>query len=639
MIVAHELCLDLGHKTILDNASFFIGESQKIGFVGKNGAGKSTVLKVIAGQLSLDSGTVSIERGKKIAYLPQEVVFFSEKNIFDEAFSAFADVIAMQQEREDLEHHFATAAHEHIDEKKLARYSEIIEAGQQINVALLKVRTQEILTGLGFSPVMHERPVAALSAGWRMRLVLAKLLLQNADFYLFDEPTNHLDIVSKDWFLQFLKNSPAGFLLVSHDRFFLDHACTSILEIDRGAMNEYAGNYAYYEKEKAHRKELLHKAYEEQQREVRRKTETIERFRAKASKARMAQSMMKALDKMELVEIEPEPPSLSFSFAHVIQPGKIVLEVENLSKRFDDKKIFEGASFQIHRGERVALVAANGVGKSTLLGIITGKIQASSGTFTLGHNVTVAFFEQEQDMVLNKRNTILQEVEDICKTSSARSQVRSMLGSFLFPGDDVHKRIEVLSGGEKNRVAMVKVLLEGANFLILDEPTNHLDLDSKRILKEALKSFTGTILFVSHDRSFLNDLATVVLDLSPTGIRRYVGNYDDYLYYKSQQSGIVPEKEELKKEQQTIVLPVHGPKMGEKQLRELEKKIANAERKIAQYEEKVTTLQADFAVVAYGSDKYIKLVEEHNQTDVKLKEAYKIWEDLEKELLHAKSGV
>lgn len=641
MIVAHELSLTLGQKTILDKVDFFIGEQQKIGFVGRNGAGKSTVLKMIAGSLASDSGTLSIEKNKKIAYLPQEVVFDSDKNVFDEACTAFADVIAMQEELAQLEECFATANGAHIDEKKVARYGHLLEECRHINVALLKVRVQEILNGLGFSQAMFLYPVATLSAGWKMRLVLAKLLLSNAHFYLFDEPTNHLDIVSKEWFLYFLKHCPAGFLLVSHDRFFLDHACNFILEIERGAVSMYTGNYTVYEKEKAARKELVRKAYDEQQREIKKKTETIERFRAKASKAAMAQSMLKALDKMELIEIEPELPALSFSFAHVVQPGRIVLDVENLAKSFGEKKIFENVSFQIARGERVALVAANGVGKSTLLNIISGKMDQNTGTFTLGHNVQAALFEQEQDMVLNKKNTILQEVEDVCKTSGARSQVRTLLGSFLFPGDDVHKKVGVLSGGEKNRVAMVKVLLAGANFLILDEPTNHLDLDSKRILRDALKAYTGTILFVSHDRTFLNDLSTVILELTQTGLRRYQGNYDDYLYYKSQQTGAGAQAVVLDKKpekQASVSSDEAKPKVDGKRVYELTKKVGSLERKINQLEEKIPLLQDEFTKSAYGSDRYHQLVDEIERAEKSRIETYAAWEGFTSELADAKAG-
>jgi len=632
MILARDLLLSLGHKTLFDNLSFSFALDQKIGFVGRNGAGKSTLLKVLAGFQTLDEGTINIEKGCRIGYLPQDVVLNSQKSILDEAFSAFDTVISLEQKRFDLEQEIDAGSATALT---LEHYAHLLEELKSYDLDNLKVKTQTILAGLGFPQQRWSEPASNLSTGWKMRLVLAKLLLQEPDFYLFDEPTNHLDIVAKDWFLEFLKQSNTGFLLVSHDRFFLDHACDYIYELDRGTGKLYTGNYDKYLTEKENADALQEKAYLAQQREIKEKKATIERFRAKASKAKMAQSMLKSLEKIELIKApDSGPPTMSFNFSHVPRAGKIILTVDNVSKSFEGRKIFENATFDIERGEKVALVAANGVGKTTLLSILTEKIASDTGEIVFGHNVIPAMFEQEQDKVLNKQNTVLKEVEDSCTTSEARQQVRRFLGGFLFPGDDVHKKIGVLSGGEKNRVAMIKVLLAQANFLILDEPTNHLDLDSKKILLSALQQFSGTILFVSHDRTFLDDLATSVIELTPNGTKLYKGNYEDFLYYKSLNEQPTGTQIQTKTPPQprTVIQEKKKPKISGKRAYELGKKNNSLEKKISRLEQELITLDKEFAALEYSSDRYLEQQEKIQDTKKKLKDTMTEWELVQKEL-------
>ena len=630
MIIIRDLNLAFGQRMLFDNISLTLQADQKIGLVGRNGSGKSTLLKIIAGQQKFDDGSINIERGKTVAYMPQEVVLASDKSVFDEAFTAFDHVVVLQQELTKIED---LLSHTHdVGQVVLDRYAEVTHEMSQYNLHLITQRVHDILSGLGFREADLQKPVEQLSVGWKMRLVLAKLLLQDADFYLFDEPTNHLDIVAKDWFLEFLKVSKKGFMLVSHDRYFLDHACSVIFELERGKGTLYYGNYSTYLTQKEQNKMMLEKAYEAQQKDIAKRMETINRFRAKASKAGMAQSMLKSLDKMERIEIDREPGTVAFSFPQGRRAGKIVLHVENVSKRFEDKKIFEHVSFEIGRDERVALVAANGVGKTTLLHCIMGKMPFDSGTVTVGHNVDPVLFEQDQDRSLVPTKTILDEVEDSCKTSEIRAKVRSMLGAFLFPGDDVRKKIAVLSGGEKNRVAMVKVLLAQGNFLLLDEPTNHLDLPSKDILLSALQQFAGTLLFVSHDRSFLDSLATRIIELTPTGAKSYPGNYESYLYQKKVNAQPAGGKEtsvtnqSQRSSQAATVAALASPEKGGREAYEMRKKRANLENRIAKLEREIEELTVKFGELDYGSKEYLAAEDRLTLLRQQLSNAYNEWE-------------
>ncbi len=633
MIFGTNVTLMFGDRALFDHITFSWSAGDKVGLIGRNGAGKSTLLKAIAGKLQLDEGAISIEKAKRIAYLPQEVILASELSVLDEAYTSFEELALLSEEQAKIEKQLEEGLPDDTAHDILERYAQIHELLQNYNPEGLLVETKRVLVGLGFSTEKMEAPVSTLSVGWKMRLVLAKLLLSKADFYLFDEPTNHLDIVAKDWFVNFLKESRTGFVLVSHDRYFLDNVCDYMYELERGSGKAYHGNFANYELQKAQEKEILEKAYDQQQREIKQKMVTINRFRASASKAGMAQSMLKQLDKIERIEIEAESPEIKLNFAHVKKSGKIVLIVKDLSKKFDDKTIFKNVSFELQAGTKAALVAANGVGKSTLLNLICEKYQLETGSVDFGYNVEPAFFEQDQDKVLNHKKTILEEAENACKTATARQKVRAFLGAFLFPGDDVHKKIGVLSGGEKNRVAMVKVLLTDANFLILDEPTNHLDLQSKEILLNALKQFTGTILFVSHDRDFLNNLATTIIELTPEGVRSYQGNYDEFLYRKQMtiQSNEVPEKKQIQEKAANQNAKASDQSCG-KEAREIRKKIGNLEKKIERLEAQDNELAEKLSFYAYGSEQYNRILDDQRAVKEDRTKAERQWEDLQTSL-------
>jgi ATP-binding cassette, subfamily F, member 3 len=630
MLLVHDLLLEFGQRVLFDRLSFSMQSNQKIGLVGANGAGKSTLLKILAGDLKADAGTISCETGKKLGYLPQEVTLNSERTVTDEVMMVWAHEVDMIAEQAALDAKFATGEGDDVD---VERYAEICEVLGSASIDEKRIEALAILKGLGFSDERIKTRVDELSLGWRMRVVLAKLLLQKADFYLLDEPTNHLDIVAKDWFIQFLARAPFGFLLVSHDRYFLDNVCKVIYALERGKGTWYHGNYSYYLTEKEAAKERLEADYAEQQREIKHKMELVYKFRAKASKASFAQSLLKGIEKMEKIELPPDPTSINIRLGKVTRTGRVVLTVEELAKSFGANKIFGNATFEINRDDKVALVAANGVGKSTMLHIIVDRLSKDSGTVEFGHQVTSAFFEQDQGLVLDPKKTILEIVEEACSTAEARQRVRALLGAFLFSGDSVNKKIAVLSGGEKNRVAMVKVLLQGANFLILDEPTNHLDIMSKEILLEALKSFDGTLFFVSHDRDFLDRLSTKVIELELTGTTMYEGNYEAYLYAKEQKNlKSMPAATPSAKQEVTN----HSKKVVEetpdsKQMYEVSKQLQRLVRIIEKYEQDIAACHRAYAEHTYGTAAYNEVAKKAAEAQRGLDEAWMAWETLEHE--------
>lgn len=580
MIQASNICLSFGNQEVFDDVSFTINQNDRIGLIGRNGSGKTTLLKAIIEPSILDDGAISIQNRKKIAYMPQEVVLASNLSILEETFSIFE-----------------TLQDELVDEQKL------------------KAKVKKMLMGLGFSTQQFDQPVSSLSVGWKMRIVLAKLLLQEADFYLFDEPTNHLDLIAKEWFLDFLKESDFGFILICHEKYFLDELCKKILELERGQANWYTGNYSNYVVKKEHDLALLMAAYVQQQKEITRKKETIERFRASASRAKMAQSMIKQLDKIERIEIPPSAKSVNFSFPPVQQSGKSVIKVTDVVQKFDDKIIFQNVSFEIMRGQKVALIAPNGAGKTTLFNIIAGKLPLQHGDITFGYNVTHAIFAQDQNKALNMNQTILDNINYICPKVSEQ-RVRSFLGAFLFSNEDVYKKVKVLSGGEKNRVGMVSVLLQNANLLLLDEPTNHLDIPSKEILLKALKEFNGTLLFVSHDRDFINDLATDIIELTSNGTYHFQGNYDSYLYTKEHSSQPVTDQENITAPNQ------------EKLTNNFDslKKTKKLEERMAKLEQQIQDIYTSFAELDYGTEEFNVAQDKVEKLKLELQETEKAWE-------------
>jgi len=595
MIYAKNLTLTYGTQPIFNNISFSVDAAQRVGLVGRNGSGKSTLLKAINDPKMLDSGVISILNTKKIAYMPQEVVLDSEKSILDEAMSVFAEITQLRLEAEILEQKIETEAHH----DHLTRYANIHERLLQLNPEQKRAHAERILAGLGFDKSRLQEPVQHLSVGWKMRIVLAKLLLDEADFYLFDEPTNHLDIFAKEWFLNFLKQSSFGFLIVCHERYILNELCTHIYELELGNGSMYTGDYAHYEEEKEARIALLEQAYEDQQKEIKQKQETINRFRASASKAKMAQSMIKQLEKIERIVLPPSPRTMSFSFPPTQRAARTILTVNNVSQHFGQRQIFTNVSFTIERGQKVALVAPNGIGKTTLFNIITRSLPLQTGTVTFGENVVHTIFDQDQTRALDGNKTIIENILLRCPRATQQT-ARGMLGCMLFSNDDVDKKVKVLSGGEKNRVGMTSVLLQQANFLLLDEPTNHLDIFAKQVLLKALKTYEGTMLFVSHDRDFINELSTHVIELTANGAHMYHGNYDDFTYQK-ELLGSEDSTPSAKKAPAKSANPEEAAADREK---ERQKQMRTLERKIATLEQQINKVQESFGDLEYGTNEF-----------------------------------
>lgn len=621
MIIASSIKLSFGSRAIFDGISFNLSEDQRIGLIGKNGSGKSTLLEAIVGIQPLDDGAISISKNKKIAYLAQDVVLASERSILDETMTAFERVDRIKARLALLDEKLTHTQDPH----DLEEYAELHEELNELQPELALTETKKMLVGLGFKEQDFNNSVASLSIGWRMRIVLAKLLLQKADFYLFDEPTNHLDIFAKDWFLDFLKKAPFGFMLVCHERYFLDKLCDEIFELEMGKGIMYQGNFTSYEEQKEHNRALLESAYNLQQKEIKQKQENIARFGASASRAKQAQSMRKQLDKLERIVLPPTMRNIGFSFPPIVRSGRVVLKVEDVGFAFGDHKIFDHASFEIDRGQKVALVASNGGGKSTLLNVITGKLPLQKGTVELGQNVTSTLFDQDQNAALDAQKTVLENIDGHCAPGITTATVRSFLGAFLFSGDDVNKKISVLSGGEKNRVGMVRVLLQKTNLLLLDEPTNHLDIDSKKILLEALRNYEGTVLFVSHDRAFLNDLATRIIELTPNGVISFEGNYDQFLYYKNQMNQDNTKEKESAQVHSSIPLV-------QKNMYALAKKNKALEKKIDHLENKIKAAELQFANLSYGSADYAKAQTELQEFKKLHVQLMREWEALQREI-------
>ncbi|HRN78256.1 MAG TPA: ABC-F family ATP-binding cassette domain-containing protein [Candidatus Dependentiae bacterium] len=590
MINAHNLSLHVGERPLFNNISFVFNQDQRIGLVGRNGSGKSTLLKVIAGIQELDGGSLAFAKGQTIAYLPQEVVLQSDKTILAEASSAFGDIMALQKQQSQLEHQI----HEYPDDYAIIeKYAEVCEQLMHFDPAAAQAETKKVLMGLGFKEAQFDQPVSSLSVGWKMRIVLAKLLLQKADFYLFDEPTNHLDIVAQEWFLHFLKHADFGFMIVCHDRYFLNQLCDYIFELERGNGTLYVGNYTKYETQKAHDIAMQEVAFKSQQREIEEKKRFVERFRAKASTAKRAQSVLKSLEKIEIIEAPEQNPEVRITFPPIKQPGKIVLTVKNVAYAFGDKQVFKDVTFEVERGKKIAIIAPNGVGKTTLFNLIAHKLPLQTGSIELGHNVHYAVFDQDQTASLNLKKTILENINDACPNVSEQ-KIRSFAGSFLFTNDDIHKKVSVLSGGEKNRVGMIKVLLQNANLLLLDEPTNHLDIQTKDILLNALNTYEGTILFVSHDHDFVQRLASDIIELRADGADVYPGNYELYLYRKKQEQHEEQQQSESRKNTKKSSPPAYSPRVDEKHQRTLE-------RKIEKLEKEIHALEFQFTNLTYGT--------------------------------------
>jgi ATP-binding cassette subfamily F protein 3 len=527
MLTLNELSFDFGGRDLYRDVNWQIKPGERIGLVGQNGTGKSTLLRIITGEYQPSEGVLSKSKDCTIGFLNQDLLSYeSEESIYHVALQAFDKALKLQIEIDDI---IAKMEFDHSDEilNLLGEKQEQFEALDGYNI---QFKTEEILEGLGFSTADLQRPLCEFSGGWRMRVMLAKLLLQNPRLLLLDEPTNHLDLPSIEWIEDYLQSYAGTVIIVSHDRYFLDKMVTKIVEVANRKVYQWAGNYSKFLELKVERDDLQQRAFDNQQQFIKQQERLIDRFKAKASKATMAQSRMKMLDKLDRIEeVQSDESVMNLKFKVKTQPGKVLITLKDVGKHYGDQVIFEHANAQIMRGDKIALIGANGKGKSTLLRIID-QSEACTGVVEYGYNVEKTFYAQHQLESLNVNNEILEELSQMGSTK-LENELRSILGCFLFSGDDVFKKIKVLSGGEKARVALAKALVNEANFLLLDEPTNHLDIQSMNILIQALQQFEGTFITVSHDRYFISQIANKIWWIENDEIKEYLGSYDEWKYF------------------------------------------------------------------------------------------------------------
>ncbi len=533
MISVDGLTVEFGGTTLFQDISFVINEKDRIALMGKNGAGKSTLLKILAGVRQPTRGSVSAPKDTVIAYLPQHLMTENSRTVFEETSQAFAHLFEMEAEINRMNEELSTRT-DYDSESYYAlieQVSALSEKFYAIDLTHFEEDVEKILLGLGFERKDFTRPTEEFSGGWRMRIELAKLLLKKPDVLLLDEPTNHLDIESIQWLEEFLINNGQAVIVISHDRAFVDHITTRTIEVTMGRIYDYKVNYSQYLELRKERREQQMKAYNDQQKMIAETKEFIERFKGTYSKTLQVQSRVKMLEKLEIIEVDEEDTSaLRLRFPPAPRSGSYPVIADNVGKAYDNKRVFSGANFTIERGEKVAFVGKNGEGKSTLVKCIMGEIE-HEGTLTLGHNVMIGYFAQNQASLLDENLTVFQTIDDVAK-GDVRLQIRDLLGAFMFGGEESTKKVKVLSGGERTRLAMIKLLLEPVNLLILDEPTNHLDMKTKDILKSALQAFDGTLIVVSHDRDFLDGLVSKVYEFGEGRVREHLGGVYDFLEKK-----------------------------------------------------------------------------------------------------------
>lgn len=629
-----------GTDEILKNVSFHIEENEKAAVVGINGAGKSTLLKIIMKQENPDEGEVTLAKDKTIGYLAQYQDVSGHHTIYEEVLDSKRDMIEMEERLRNMEAQMNTLSGEAL-EQLLDTYHKLSHEFEQVNGYAYRSEVTGILKGLGFTEEEFDKKMSELSGGQKTRVSLGKLLVTKPDILLLDEPTNHLDIESIRWLETFLMNYRGAVLIVSHDRYFLDRVVSKVVEIFQHKGYVYQGNYSDYAKKKAAIRAAMIKQYYNQQREIRHQEEVIAKLKSfnREKSIKRAESREKLLDKIERIE---KPTEENTDIRIMLEPnvvsGNDVLKVEGLTKAFPPLQLFSGIHFEVKRGERVALIGNNGTGKTTILKIINELISPDAGTVTLGSNVHIGYYDQEHQQ-LHMEKTIFDEIADDYPNLN-NTKVRNVLAAFLFTDDDVYKRIEDLSGGERGRVALAKLMLSDANFLILDEPTNHLDITSKEILEEALKNYTGTVFFVSHDRYFINQTATRILELTGETVVNYIGNYDYYLEKHDQMVALYVKKPEAAAQTEASVKETaqkvdwQTQKAEQARIRKIENALKKAEEKISELEEKITSIDAECAKpeVAVNSAKLGELTKQQSEYQEELEKQYEVWEALSMEL-------
>ena len=632
MLSVQNVSVSFGGEYLFKDISFRLGPGNRVGLVGKNGAGKSTLLHLIARDTPVSEGSISQEKIVQLGFLKQDIDFDYGRTVLEEAYQAFTEIKVLEQQMEDINLGLTTRSDYESDSynELIVQLNEVTERYEIIGGYNYQGTTERILQGLGFSSSDFNKQTDTFSGGWRMRIELAKLLLQPNDILLLDEPTNHLDIESIIWLEEFLKKYRGAVVLVSHDKMFLDQVTNRTIEIVGGRIYDYNKPYSKY---MILREEILTQqraAQKNQEKQIQQTEKLIERFKAKASKATMAKSLIKKLDKIDRIELDVEDNrAMKLSFPVSQQPGKMIIEAEGIKKAYGEKMVLQGIDFEIARGTKTAFVGQNGQGKSTLAKIIVNEIDYE-GSCSLGYNVIVGYFAQNQAEYLDGDLTLLETMQNAA-TDVNRSRVRDILGSFLFRGDDVEKRVKVLSGGERNRLALAKLLLMPFNVLIMDEPTNHLDIDSKNVLKEALRKFEGTLILISHDRDFLQGLSDRVLEFKDHKLKEYLGDINLYLEQKNLDSLVALELKEKIKAKKTII-PKNDYET-QKKLKSLQNKQSKVEREIADLERAIKTMDSELEINYEQTILQPNFFENYNGKKDQLAVLLKKWEVVAEELM------
>ncbi len=634
MLNIHNLSISFGGEYLFEEITFRLGAGDRVGLIGKNGAGKSTMLKILSKEQEPDSGQIAMDKELKIGFLKQDIDFVLGRTVLDEAYEAFVEIKKIEREIDAINNQLAERTDYESEgyNQLITDLSDLTHQYEVIGGYNYKGETERVLQGLGFVREDFEKLTDTFSGGWRMRIELAKLLLQSNDILLLDEPTNHLDIESIIWLEGFLKNYAGVVVIVSHDKMFLDNVTNRTIEISLGRIYDYNKPYSKYLILRKEMREQQLAAQKNQSKQIEQTEKLIEKFRAKASKASMAQSLIKKLDRVDRIEVDEDDNSvMNISFPVSVQPGKVVIEAEGVGKNYGEKEVLKGVELLVERGSKIAFVGQNGQGKSTFAKIIIDEIQYD-GSFKLGHNVEIGYFAQNQSEYLDGELTIHETMINAANEKT-RSKVRDMLGSFLFRGDEVDKKVKVLSGGERNRLALCKMLLEPFNVLVMDEPTNHLDIKSKNVLKDALRNFEGTLILISHDRDFLQGLTNTVYEFKNKQIKEYLGDIDFYLEQRK-----VNDLRDIEKKEKEVKVTSSNKETAkksyqdQKKIKSLNNKLSNVESKINKLEREIKEIDVELAV------NYDETIAQPNFFDTyqgkkdELNGLMETWEELQEEI-------
>jgi len=621
-------------QVVLGNVDWHVRPTDRVGLCGENGAGKTTLLRLLAGQSEVDAGKVQLARGTTVGYLPQEGLEHCGRDLFTEVRSALAELLSVESELQSLEKKISREAMQ----ADLDRYSELQEIFRQRGGYTMQADIGRVLKGLGFVEDDWTRPCEHFSGGWQMRIALAKLLLQKPNLLLLDEPTNHLDLPARDWLEGYLSAYPHAVILVSHDRFFLDQVVTRIVEIWHAKLTDYPGNYSRYLSAREERVTALREAKNRQDEEIARTEAFINKFRFNANKAALVQSRVKQLEKIERIELPPERKKIGFSFPSPPKGGRLSVSLEKVSHGYGDLAVLEEVSLAVERGERIALVGANGAGKSTMMRLLAGVEVPRTGVREEGHNMVMAYFAQDQARTLDPKLSVLEQITRAAPFDMV-PQVRNLLGAFLFHGDDVHKKVAVLSGGERNRLALAILLLRPANLLLLDEPTNHLDIASKEVLLQALKGYKGTMVFVSHDRYFVDTLASRVVEVAARRATAYIGNYEEFLRSKSGEGDlshsslrVEARADDSAQAGKTGRMVSHAErKAAKREEKKRQKELSEVEARIEILETEIAELTIEMQAPAMAVDhaRLGKLIDQHAELQAELDTCMETWEALQ----------